>query len=145
MSIALFCCCSLAHSCPTLYDPMDYSIPGFVVLHYLLEFAQNHDNWVNNAIQPSRPLSPPSSPALSLSASFPMLTLHIRWTKQWSFSFSISHSNEYSGLISFRVDWFDILSPRDSQESSLAPQFKSINSSALSFYDPTPTFMYDYW
>ena len=59
--------------------------------------------------------------------------LHIRWPEYWSFSFSISPSNEYSGLFSFRMDWFDLLgNPRDSQESSLAPQFKSISSSGLS-------------
>ena len=63
--------------------------------------------------------------------------LHIRWPKYWSFTFSINPSNEYSGLISFRMDWLDLL-PRDSQNSSLTPQFKSINSSALSFlYSPT--------
>jgi len=64
--------------------------------------------------------------------------LHIRWPKYWSFSFSISPSSEYSGLISFRMDWLDLLgSPRDSQESSPTPQFKSINSSVLSFlYSP---------
>ena len=60
--------------------------------------------------------------------------LHIRWPKYWSFSFNISPSNEYLGLISFRMDWLDLLaSPRDSQESSPTPQFKSINSSVLSF------------
>ena len=69
--------------------------------------------------------------------------LPIRWPKYWSFSFSISPSNEYSGLISFRIDWFD---PRDSQESSPAPQFKSIHSSVLSFlHSPTLTFLHDYW
>ena len=73
--------------------------------------------------------------------------LHIKWPKYWSFSFSISPSNEYSGLISFRMDWLDLLAiPRDSQESSLTPQFKSINSSALSFpYSPTLTSIHDYW
>ena len=59
--------------------------------------------------------------------------LHIRWPKYWSFSFSMSPSNEYSGLISFRMDWLDILAVQDSQESSPTSQFKSINSSALSF------------
>ena len=69
------------------------------------------------------------------SGSFPVL--RIRWPKYWSFSFSISPSNEYSGPIYFRMDWLD-LSPRNSQESSPVPQFKSINSSALSFlYSPT--------
>ena len=75
------------------------------------------------------------------------LVLPIRWPKYWSFSFSISPSNEYSGLISFRIDQFDLLAihPRDSQESSPAPQFKSINSLALSFlYGPTFTSIHDY-
>ena len=61
----------------------------------------------------------------------------IRWPKYWSFSFSISPSNEYSGPTSFRMDWFDLLGPRDSQESSPTPQFKSVNSLVLSFlYGP---------
>ena len=69
------------------------------------------------------------------------LVLCIRWPMYWSFSFSISPSNEYSGLISFRVDWLD----RDSQEFSQTLQFKSINSSALSFlYSPTLTSIYDH-
>ena len=69
--------------------------------------------------------------------------LCIRWPKYWSFSFSISPSNEHSGLISFRMDWLDFLTV---QESSPAPQFKSINSLALSFlYSPTLTSIHDYW
>ena len=73
--------------------------------------------------------------------------LHIRWPKYWSFSLSVSPSYEYSGLISFRMDWLDLpCSPRDSQESSPTPQFKSINSSELSFlYSPTLTSIHDYW
>ena len=71
--------------------------------------------------------------------------LHIRWPKYWSFSFNISPSNEYSGLISFRMVGSPC-SPRDSQESSPTPQFKSIKSLALSFlYSPTLTSMHDYW
>ena len=71
----------------------------------------------------------------------------IRWSKDWSFSFSISPSKEYSELISFRIDWLDLLAvPRDSQESSPTPQFKSINSLALTFlYSPTLTSIHDYW
>ena len=70
--------------------------------------------------------------------------LCIRWPKYWSFN--ISSSNEQPGLISFRMDWLDLLNPRDSQESSPTPQFKSINSLALSFlYSPTLTSMYDHW
>ena len=73
-------------------------------------------------------------------------TLCMRWPKYWSFSFSISPSDEYSGLISFRIDWLSPCSPRDSQESSPTPQFKSIISSMLSFlYSPTLTFIHDYW
>ena len=73
--------------------------------------------------------------------------LCIRWPKYWSFSFSISPSNEYSGLISLRIDWLDLLAnPRDSQALSPAPQFKSINSSVVSFlYSPTLTSIHDYW
>ena len=72
--------------------------------------------------------------------------LHIKWPKYWSFSFSISASNEYSGLNSFRIDWFDLLEVQGTQESSPMPQFKSISSSELSFlYGPTLTFIYDYW
>ena len=75
------------------------------------------------------------------------LALRIRWPKYWSFSFNISPSNEYSGLTSFRIDWFDLLcSPWDSQESFPTPQFKSINSLVLSFlYGPTLTSIHDYW
>ena len=73
--------------------------------------------------------------------------LCIRWPKYWSLSFSISPSNEYSGLISFRMDFVGSpCSPRDSQESSPTPQFKSINSSAFSFlHSPTLTSIHDYW
>ena len=68
----------------------------------------------------------------------------IRWTKYWSFSVSISPFNEYSGLISFRMDWLDLLAVQGTLKSLL--QFKSINSSALSFlYSPTLTSVYDYW
>jgi len=83
----------------------------------------------------------------SIRVFFNELVLHIRWPEFWSFSFSISPSNEYSELITLRIDWLDLLeSPRDSQESSPTPQFKSINSSLLSFlYGLTLTSTYDYW
>ena len=74
------------------------------------------------------------------------LVLHIRWPKCWSFNFSISPSSEYSGLISFRMDWFDLLAVQETLESSLTPQFKGINSSALNLlYDPTLESIHDYW
>ena len=93
-------------------------------------------------------------PLLLLSSIFPSIrvfsnesVLHIRWPKCWSFSFSISLSNEYSGLISFSIDWLYLLvSPRDSQEFFPTPQFKSINSLVLSFlYSPTFTSIHDHW
>ena len=72
--------------------------------------------------------------------------LHIRWPKYWSFSFSISPSNEYSGPISFRMNWLDLCTVQGTQESSPTPQFKSINSLVLSFlYSPTLTSIHDYW
>ena len=98
------CCCSVTKLCPALCDPMDCSTPGFVVLHHLLEFAQTHVHWVSDVIQPSHPLSSPS-PAFS----FPMSQLFTLWPKFWNFNFSISPSNEYSGLISFQIDWLDLL------------------------------------
>ena len=75
------------------------------------------------------------------------LVLHIRWPQYWNFSFSISPYNEYTGLISFRVDWVDLLAVQGTlKESSPTPQFKSINSSAFSFlYSPTLTSVHDYW
>ena len=100
--------CSVAKLCLTLCDPMDFSTPGFPVLHYLSEFAQTHG--VGDAIQPFHPLSSPSPPALNPSQNeglFHEWALRIRWPKYWSFSFSLS--NEYSGLISPRIDWFDLL------------------------------------
>ena len=73
--------------------------------------------------------------------------LHIRWPKYWSFSFSISPSNEYSRLISFRINWFDLLAVQGTlKESSPTPQLESINSSALSLlYGPSLTSVHEYW
>ena len=140
---------SVAQLCPTLHDPMDCSTPGFPVHHQLLELIQTHVHQVGDAIQPSRPLSSPSF----LPSMFPSIRvfsnesfLHIRWPKYWSFSFSISPSNEYSGPISFRIAWFDLRAVQGTLKSLLQPQFQSINSSALSFlYSPTLTSIHDYW
>ena len=91
---------------------MDCSMPGFPVHHQLPELAQTHVHRVSDAIQPSHPLSPSSPPAFNLSQIRVVSNesvLRIRWTKFWSFSYSISPSNEYSGLISFKIDWFDVL------------------------------------
>ena len=110
---------SATQSCQTLCDPMDCSTPGFPVHHQLPELAQTHIHRVSNAIQPSHPL-------LLLPSFFPSIrvfsnesVLHIRWPKYWSFSFGMSPSNEYSGLISFRIDWFDLLAVQETLRSLL--------------------------
>ena len=90
---------------------MDCRMPGFPVLHYLLEFVQTHVHWVRDAIQPSHPLSSPS-PAFNFSQHqglFQWVSSSHRVTKVLGFSFSIIPSNEYSGLVSFRIDWFHLL------------------------------------
>ena len=102
--------------------PMDCSTPGLPVHHQLLELAQTHVHGVSDAIQPSHPLSSPSPPAFNLSqyqGLFQWVCLHIRCPKYWSFSFSISPSNAYSGLISFRIDWFDLLAVQGTLKSLL--------------------------
>ena len=118
-----------------------------------LEFTQTHVHWVGDAIQPSHPLSSPSLPAFNLVPSIRVFSnesvLCIRWPKYWSFSFNISPSNEYSGLISFRMDWLDLLAVQGTLKSLPATpplKFKSINSLVLSFlYSPTLTSIHDYW
>ena len=107
---------------------MDCSMPSIPVHHQLLELAQIHVHGVGDAIQPSHPLSSPSPPAFNLSQ-HQGLFLCIRWLKCWSFSFSISPSNEYSGLISFRTDWFDLLAVQETLKSLL--QYHSSNVSIL--------------
>ena len=140
---------SIAQLCLTLCDPMNHSTPGFPVHHQLPESTKS---------MPIESVMPPNHlilghPLLLLPSIFPSIrvfsnqsALRIRWPKYWSFSFSISPSNEHPGLI-FRMEWLDLLvSPRDSQESSPTPQFKSINSLALnSLYSPTLTSIHDYW
>ena len=103
---------SVAHSCPTLCDPMDCSMPGFPVHHNLLELAQTH---IYRSVMPSNHLIL-CYPLILLPSIFPKIrvfsnesVLRIRWLKYWSFSLSISPSTEYSGLISFRMDWLDLL------------------------------------
>ena len=105
-------CCSVTQLCPMLCNLKDCSMPGFPVFHYLPEFAQTLVHWVDDAIQPSHSLLPPSPPVLNLSQHwffFQWAPLGIRSSKYWSFSLSISPCNEYSGLISFRIDWLYLL------------------------------------
>ena len=139
-----YCISSVAQLWLTLCNLMDCSTPGLPVHHQLLELAQTHVHRLNDAIQPSHPLLFPSPPAFNLSQHQGLF--------QW---FSSSHqvakvlefpSNEYSGLISFRIDWLDLLAVQGTLESSPTPQFKSINSSALNFlYSPTLTSIHDCW
>ena len=99
---------SVAQSYPTLWP---HGLPDFPVHHHLPEFPQTHVHWVGVAIQPSHPLSSPSPPVFSLSQHqglFQGVSCSHQVAKYWSFGFSISSSNEYSELISFRIDWFDL-------------------------------------
>ena len=113
---------SVTQSCPTLCDHMDCSAPGFPVHHQLPELAQTH---VIESVIPSNhlilchPLLLPSSIFPSIKVFSNESVLHIRWPKYWSFSFSISPSNEYSGLISFRTDWLDLLAVHGTLKSLL--------------------------
>ena len=130
---------SVTQSCQTLCSPMDCSAPDFPVHHQLPELT----HMSIESMMPSNHLI--LCRLLLLPSIFPSIrvfynesVLHIRRPKDWGFSFSISLSNEYSGLISFRIDWFDLLAVQGTQEFSPTPQFKSINSLALSFlHSPT--------
>ena len=109
-------------SCVWLCNPVDCSTPGVPIHHHLPELTQTYAHWVSDAIQPSHPLSSPSPPALNLSQHQGFSkesVLHIRWPKYWSFSFNISPCNEYSGLISFRMGWLDLLAVQRTLKSLL--------------------------
>ena len=141
---------SVAQSCLTLCDPMNHSTPGLPVHHQLPEFTQTHVHRVGDAIQPSHPLSSPSPPAPNPS--------QLQGLFQW-----VNSSHEVSKVLEFQLQhqsfqWTprtDLLydglvgspcGPRNSQESSPTPQFKSINSSVLSFlYSPTLPSIHDHW
>ena len=141
---------SVAQSCPTLSDPMDCSTPGLPVHHQLPKPTQTHVHQVSDTIQPSPSLSSPSPPALNLSQHQGLF----QWLDSLQqvakiLEFQLQHQ---SFQCIFRTDflWDGLVgspcSPRDSQESSPTPQFKSINSSVLSFlYSPTLTSIHDYW
>ena len=123
---------SVTQSCLTLCDPIDCRMPGFPVHHQLPQFAQTHVHWVSDAIQPSHPLLFPSPPAFNLfqhQGFSNESVLRIRWPKYWSFSFSISPSNEHPGLISFRMDWMDLLAVQGTLKSLL--QYHSSKASVL--------------
>ena len=138
-------CCyiSVTKSCPTLCDPTGCSTLGSSVLHYLLECTQIHVHWVTHAIKPSHPLLPPSPFAFSLSQHqglFQWNASSLQVAKVLELQLSISPSSEYSGVISFRIDWFDSLLSKGLSRVFSRPQFESIDSSVLSLlYGPALT------
>ena len=142
---------SVIQSCATLCDPMDCSTPGFPVHHQLLELTQTRvhlDGDVSNFLILCHPLLFLPSVFASIRIFFSNESvLPIRWPKYWSLSFSISLSNEYSGLISFGIDWLDLLAVQGTLKSLLQHHCsKASNSSVLSFLcSPTLTSIHDYW
>ena len=138
---------SVSQSCPTLCDPMDCSMPGHPVHHQLpslLKLMSIESVMPSNHLILCFPLLLPPSIFPSFRVFSNESVLCIRWPKYWSFSFSISPSNECSGLISFGIDW-SLCSPRDSQESSPTPQFKSINSFTQLSLESNSHIIHDYW
>ena len=127
------CCCSVAQLCLTLCDPVDCSMTGFPVLHYLREVAETHAHWVSDAMQPSYPLSTPSPQTFLASGSFQVSWLLISGGQSIGAKLQLQ-SFQWIFKVDFRYDWLvgSPCSPRDSQESSLTPHFKRINSLVLS-------------
>ena len=117
--VAIVVCSVISNS----LQPYGLQHASFPVLYCLPEHAQTHFHWFSDAIQPSHPLSPPCLLLPSILPSIKLflneLALHFRWPKYWSFSFSISPSNEYPGLISFRMDWLDLLAVQGTLKSLL--------------------------
>ena len=139
-----FCYCSIAKSCPTLCDPMDCSTPGFLsftISWSLPKFLSTESVMPSNHLILCHPLLPSIFSSIKVFSN--ESAVHIRWPKYWSFR--MSPSDEYWGLISFKIDWFDLLAVQGTQ-SSPGPQFKSISSLALSLlYGPALTSVHDYW
>ena len=133
------CFYSVGKLCLNVCSPMDYSMTGSPVLHYLLKFAQTQAHWVSDDIQPSHPLPPPSPPALnikSIRVSSNESAFQITWPKCCSYSFSISPPNDYWGLISFSIDWFNLLAVHRTLKS-----FLQHHSSKASILLPSAIFM----
>ena len=133
--------CSVAKSCPTLFDPMNCSTPGFSVLHYFPEFSQTQFiqsviqfNLSNHLILCCPLLLPSIFPSMRVFSNESVL--HVRWPKYWSFSFSICPFKEYSGLISFRIHWLDLLAVQWTLKS-----FLQHHSSKASTFWCSPFFM----
>jgi len=119
---------SVTRSCPNLCNPTDCNTPGLPVHHQLSEFTQTHVHWVSDTNQPFHPLLLPSIfPSIRVFSNESVL--HIRWPKYWSFSFNISPCNEYSRLITFGMDWLDLLAVQGTLKSLL--QHHSSKASTL--------------
>ena len=140
---------SVTQSCPTLGNPMNCSTPGLQVPHQLPEFTQTHVHRVGDAtchLILCHPLFllPSIFPSIRVFSS--ESTLRMKWPKYWSFSFSMIPSKKIPGLISFRMDWLDLLTVQGTLKSLLQHHSSSINSLALSFlHSPTLTSIHDYW
>ena len=145
----VFCCCfcSVAKSCLTLqpHGLLPARLPCPSLSPSLLRLMSIELLMPSNHFILCHPLLLPSIYS-SIRVFSNKLALCIKLSKYWNFSFSISPSSDYSGLISFRIDWFDLLAVKETQDSSPSPQFESINSLMLSLlYGPTPTSIDDYW
>ena len=140
---------SVAQLCPPLCDPMNCNMPGIPVHHQLLEFTQTHVHWIGDAIQPSHPLSSPFPPALNLSQHqglFKWVSSSYQVAK--ILEFQIQHQSfQWTPRTDFLQNGLVVspCSPKDSQESSPTPQFKSINSAVSSLYSLTLTSLHDHW
>ena len=140
---------SVTQSCPTLCDPMNHRMPGLPVHHQLPEVTQTHAHWVHDAIQPSHPLLPllllpPTLPSITVFSN--ESSIRMRWPKSWGFSFSIIPSKEIPGLISFRMDWLDLLAVQGTLMSLL--QHHSSKASILqhsAFFTVQLTSIHDHW
>ena len=143
------CCCSVAQLFPAPCDPRDCSTPGLSLPHHLPKFVHVHVHCISDAIQPSHLLTPCSPSALNFSQHqglFQWVNCSHQITKYWSFSFSISPSNKYSGLISFRINWSDLLAVQGILESLL--QYLSLKASPSALYllyGPVLTTVCDHW
>ena len=126
---------------------MDCSTPGFPVHHQLLELDQTHVHRVGDAIPPSHPLSPLLLPSIfrSIRVFSKESVLHIRWPKYWSFSLNISPSNVYLALISFRLDWFDLLTFQGTLKSLLQHHSSKASILQCSAFFTTLTSIHNYW
>ena len=138
---------SVTQLCPTLCNPMDHGTPSLPVHHHLPEFTQTHLNWVGDAIQPSHPLLSPSPPAFNLSQHqglFKWVSASRKVAKVLEFQLQHQSFQWKLGLISFSMDWLDLLEVQGTLKNLPTTQFKSINSSVLSFlYSPPLTPIHD--